>query len=115
MDANTYPPPKKSRKSWYRANALVVRNRDATYATIPRATTATRYAFPNERRARPNSLMVLRSDHDRVAAPHIRFGQSKLFHDLGDDAVQQEDRDVLEEGPERCETSLSPDAVRSDE
>src|SRR2546427_12135617 len=106
MDANTYPPPKKSRKSWYRANALVVRNRDATYATIPRATTATRYAFPNERRARPNSLMVLRSDHDRVTAPHIRFALSKSFHDLADDSVQPQYRGVLEQGPERCESSL---------
>ena len=62
-------------------------SRDAMYATIPRATTATIYAFPKDRRARPNPLTVPRSDHDRVTAPHVCFGLSEPFHDLRDDAV----------------------------
>src|SRR2546425_1664420 len=81
-------------------------------ATIPRATTATRYAFPNDRSARGNSLMVHRSDHDRVAAPHVRLGLSEPLHDLGDDAVKQEDRRVFEQRPERREASLRAIPIR---
>src|SRR3989442_2199817 len=88
------------------------RRRDTTYSTIPRATTATMYAFPNDRRARVNSLMVHRSDHDRMAAPHVRLGLSEPLHDLGDDAVQQEDRRVFEQRSERREPSLGPVPVR---
>src|SRR3989442_9795458 len=84
------------------------RRRDTTYATIPRATTATMYAFPNDRRARVNSLIVHRSDHDRMAAPHVRLGLSEPLHDLGDDAVQQEDRRVFEQRAYRREAGLRP-------
>src|SRR5438093_9753661 len=86
--------------------------RAATNARIPRATTATMYAFPNDRRARANSLMVHRSDHDRVAAPHVRLGLSESFHNLCDDAVQQEDRRVFEQRPERREAGLRPISFR---
>src|SRR2546422_9364766 len=116
MDANTYPTPMKPRRSRYKSSASIVTNREARNASMPRARTATTYAFPKTIIARLSSAIVPSgSDHDGVAAPHVRLRLSQSFHDLGDDAVQKQDRGVFEQRPERSEPSLGPVPVRMDQ
>ena len=57
--------------------------------------TVTMCTFPKGRQAWGEYAHATRSDHDCVAAPHVRLGLSESFHDLGDDTVQQQDRRVF--------------------
>src|SRR2546426_11429889 len=116
MEANTYPTPMKPRRSRYRSSASIVTNREARNARMPRARTATTYAFPKTIIARLSSAIVPSgSDHDGVAASHVRLRLSQSLHDLGHEAVQEEDRRVLEQRAEGGESGLCDRLVRVDQ
>src|SRR3989442_14341562 len=88
----------KPRRSRYKSSASIVTNREARNASMPRARTATTYAFPKTIIARLSSAIVPSgSDHDGVAASHVRLRLYQSLHDLGHNAVQEEDSRVPEQ------------------